>query len=276
MGCCESCGVSTHRSRQSAALPQQKLFARLGIEEVPELAMSTPSSSQTSRKSSTTDSTLYGSPKDTGEDEKSTEIENFVSDILGKAGWKVHASDDTCEVRCFDVGLSGATDVPVFSLKIDFSSDVDLELVWKVLYDAEVRVQWDRSVSVLEQTQLSPSQWIIHSVTKMPFPFKNRDFSEKRVVRELPQLITTTHYSVTEQSGGLPVCEQYERAEEFFSSARILKADGCTRLMLVSQYDLRLPVPPKQIVAMAAAQLKTWAREIKKKVLELENKKAET
>lgn len=265
MGCCESCSY-THSQSLRRTLPPVKLIASLGQDSAHELLKMDSNSG----KSSTAGSAGEKSPKQTPTDQKSTEIEAFVTEILEKGEWHVHISTDLCTVKSLLSPTRAPHEVPIFLLEVDFEH-VDLEVVWKALYDADVRKMWDKSVVELEVAQVGGNWWTVHSVTKMPFPFKHRDFSERRTFTEYPDVLTTTHYSIPEQEGGSPVIEKYERAEEFFSSARVERCEGRTRLLLISQYDLKLPVAPAHMVSAAATQLQNWARELKREVLQLDN-----
>jgi len=232
-----------------------RLEDRLGLED---LSTSTLDRSPSPVKSSLGDDFP-------GEDFKAEEIETLYEDLLGRSDWKTQASSGTCEVKSV---LPENNVIPVMLLTLDFGTEVELSKVYKALYEQESRVGWDAGVSALEIEAITTNIWAVHSITKMPFPFSNRDFTERRVLKPCPDGLQVIHYSISESEGGRPAIEKCERALEVFSLARLVVAEGSTRLVLMNQCDLKLPVPQEQITACAARQIMTWAERLRRHVID--------
>lgn len=255
MGCCESCGVC-YSSHRSSPLPRKfRLVDRLGLED---LSTSTMDRSPSPLKDSLED----GFP---GDDFKADEIESQYEGLLGRSDWKTQASSAACEVKSVLLEDSAS---PVMLLTLDFGTTVEINTVWKALYEQEGRLAWDTGVLALQIEPVTNNIWTVYSISKMPFPFSNRDFSERRVLKSCSDGLQIVHYSISEAEGGRPACEKCERAMEFFSLARIVMAEGTTKLQLMNQCDLKLPVAQDQITVFAARQIMAWSERLKRRVLD--------
>lgn len=254
MGCCEGCGLGHNLSQTSPVSRKLRLEDRLGLED---LSTSTLDRSPSPPKSSLDDDFP-------GDDFKADEIETLYEDLMSRSDWKTQASSVTCEVKSM---LPENNVIPVMLLTLDFGTEVELRKVWETLYEQDKRVVWDTGVSALETEPVTSNIWTVYSISKMPFPFSHRDFSERRVLKTCSDGLQTVHYSISQSEGGRPATEKCERALEVFSLARISVLEGCTKLILMNQCDLKLPVPQEQITVFAARQIVAWAERLKKHVV---------
>lgn len=253
MGCCESCGL-TYKSQGSPPLPARcRLIERLGLEE---LSASTMDRSPRSAGGSIEDNMP-------GDDIKAVEIESYFEELLCREDWKLHINTDLCEVKSL---LPETSVIPIMLLRLDFAPSVELSTVWDLLYDPDTRLSWDSSLTTFETDQLTADTWSVYCVTKMPFPFSHRDFTERRVRKACGDLLQCVHYSLTDSEGGKPLQNKLERATEVFSLARIEKKEGKTQLLLMNQCDMKLPVSPEQATPFVARQITTWAEVLRRKV----------
>jgi len=259
MGCCESCAMSL----PSSAPPAED--ERLCIEEA-SWQPSAPASLQPSPRSSLMHSLLLDPLSPQIEDATAREIVGLVETLEERGDWKIHAEDSVCLIKSLTPGNGLRSKIPIFSVEIRFKSSVSAEQVLYVLYNPPIRLRWDTEVLLMEEREIAGNVWLVYSVTKLPFPFKSRDFSERRILVESSEAVVVIQYSVGPDKGGWETTGRFERAEEYFSLTRVEQVEGTTRVRITSQCDLKLPVGLLQIAPQAALKLKSWAYQLHKEL----------
>ena len=255
MGCCESCTASQPTETAAAE--------RLCIEEV-SWHPSAPASLQPSPRSSLHSLLDPLSPQ--LEDPTAREIVVLVETLEERRDWKVHTQDSVCIIKSLAPGNGLRSKSPIFSVEIHFGAVIPREQVLHVLYSPPARLRWDQEVVLMEEREVGANSWLVYSVTKLPFPFKSRDFSERRVLVEGSEAAVVIQYSVGPDKGGWETTNRFERAEEHFSLTRVEQAEDTTTVQITSQCDLKLPVTLSQVAPQAALRMKSWAYQLHKEV----------
>ena len=196
------------------------------------------------------------------EDSHTRDIIALVETLQDRTDWKTHTQDSICVVKSLPVGAGFVCQVPVFAVEIRLEERLQAEDVLRVLYSPTERLKWDQGVLMMEEKVEGENVWLVYSVSKLPFPLKNRDFSEKRVLVENSQAAVVVQYSLTAELGGWAVTPRYERAEVLFSLLRVEPQSSHTLVQLTSQCDLKLPVTLTQVTSPAAVRMKAWAHQL--------------
>lgn len=255
MGCCESCAVP-----QPTETEPPPYFC---LEEA-SWQPSAPASLQPSPRSSLHSLLDPLSPQ--FEDATAREIASLVETLEERRDWKVHTQDSVCVIKSLAPGNCLRSKTPVFSVEVHFDSAVPRDQVLQVLYSPPIRLRWDPEVLLMEEREIGTNIWLVYSVTKLPFPFKSRDFSERRILVEGSEAAVVIQYSVGPDKGGWETTNRFERAEEHFSLTKVEQAADMTTIQITSQCDLKLPVTLSQVAPQAALRMKNWAYQLHKEV----------
>jgi len=112
---------------------------------------------------------------------------------LETEGWttKVNKPTATIAVKLVHTiqAPSPRGELPIVRAAFDFELDMTPDDLYAVLYDVELRKQWD-SDSILEYEEFErpyPDSVLYYMVNKVPWPFANRDFVERRLIRRTLQ-----------------------------------------------------------------------------------------
>ena len=126
----------------------------------------------------------------------SEDVERFLprfAEILQleheEEGWVTKVSKPTATIAVKLVTTMQAPsprgELPIVRAAFDFELDLTPDDLYAVLYDVELRKQWD-SDSVLEYEEFEhpySDSVLYYMVNKAPWPFSSRDFVERRLIR---------------------------------------------------------------------------------------------
>jgi len=106
--------------------------------------------------------------------------------------------------------------IPVIRTCFDLETDLTSSELISIINDPEKRLKWDKDAT-LEFINITntPDCVDYYSLSKAPWPLKNRDWVERRYTRHLPDGDLYTFYSHVE-SGDHPPRENCERAMTLF------------------------------------------------------------
>ena len=104
-------------------------------------------------------------------------------------GWTVKVNKPTAKIAVKLVTAMQAPsprgELPIVRAYLDFELPCSPDDLYSILYDVELRKQWD-SDSILEYVEFErpfPDSILYYMVNKVPWPFANRDFVERRLIR---------------------------------------------------------------------------------------------
>ena len=126
----------------------------------------------------------------------SSDVESFLprfTEILElekqTEGWTTKVTKPTATIAVKLVTIRQAPspkgDLPIVRAEFDFDLDVTPQDLYTVLYDQNIRKKWDTD-SILEYEEFEkpfPDSILYYMVNKVPWPFSNREFVERRLIR---------------------------------------------------------------------------------------------
>jgi hypothetical protein len=184
------------------------------------------------------------------------------------AGWSVKVNKPYAQIS-LKQGSSLNADLPVVRATFDLEMDIKPQDLYFVLFDVSTRKSWDSS-SVLEYDEFErPAHDCVlyYMLNKAPWPFSNRDFVERRLIRQRTNGDLEVYSSAITHSA-YPERSRTERGATVIGGQifrRKLKADGSSTLIVtaISQADMKANVPAKVLQDTLPASLEKWYRAVK-------------
>lgn len=163
--------------------------------------------------------------------------------------------------------------LPIVRAIFDMEMDIRPLDFYAVLYDVAKRLSWD-SASVLEYVELErPSHDCIlyYMQNKAPWPFSNRDFVERRLLRTRINGDIEIYYSAATHPT-YPERSRIERGTTLIGGQifrRKQKEDGTFTLTVtsISQADMKGNIPAKALQETLPSSLEKWYKTVRSAAL---------
>ena len=208
----------------------------------------------------------------------------------------LHSFEYLLELEKEEEGWSKRVDKPFASISIklvpttqgsEYNSELPIVRAWfdmelpakpsdllKILHDVETRKKWDQA-SVLDYVEFERPEAdvaLYYMMNKAPWPFADRDFVERRMVRrkkngDVEVFYRTFPHPVT-TSQDYPMKKKIERGETLIGGQIIRTAQGPSgptlHVTILNQADMKGKIPAKALTETLPASLEKWYRSVRK------------
>ena len=164
-------------------------------------------------------------------------------------------------------------EVPIMKAFFDLEMEVDPELVYNIIYEPEIRKQWDKSIEIyteIEKIREDVIQYYMHN--KAPWPFADRDFVETRYIRRRANGDLEIYFTRSENEQFPDKGNKVVRGETIIGGQiyrkRISPSTGKMSLMITSvfQADLKGEIPKKLLKITLPSSVLKWFKSVKRQV----------
>mmetsp|Transcript_16388 Transcript_16388/g.29629 ORF Transcript_16388/g.29629 Transcript_16388/m.29629 type:complete len:402 (-) Transcript_16388:287-1492(-) len=188
------------------------------------------------------------------------------------SGWSLKINKPYAQVGLKQGSLFNQ-ELPVVRAVFDMEMDLKPQDLYYVLYDVNTRLGWD-SGSVVEYAEfekLSHDCILYYMQNKAPWPFSNRDFVERRLLRTRRNGDLEIYYSAISHSA-YPERNKIERGMTIVGGQifrRKQNANGSYTLMVtvISQADMKGKIPAKALQETLPSSLEKWYKTVRAAVI---------
>ena len=105
----------------------------------------------------------------------------------------------------------------------------------------EKRLKWDKDGLMefkVQEDEKTPDGKLLYTISKFPWPMKNRDFLDFRYTKKLPNEIRVIFFGIDHED--YPPAEGIVRGHSIFGMHRYMKVDDKIKIIMVSQTEADL------------------------------------
>ena len=214
-----------------------------------------------------------------GEVEKNKENFEYLLELeKEEEGWsrRVDKPGATIAIKLVWItqGSQYNSELPIVRAWFDMELPAKPSDLFHILYDVDVRKKWDQA-SVLEYVEFSQPETDVtmyYMMNKAPWPFADRDFVERRMVRrkrngDIEVFYRTFPHHVRIRQD-YPVKKKVERGETLVGGQIIRGAQGpegpTLHVTIFNQADMKGKIPAKAVTETLPASLEKWYRSVRK------------
>lgn len=184
------------------------------------------------------------------------------------AGWTLKINKAYAQIA-LKQGSIFNSDLPVVRAVFDMEMDLQPLDLYYVLYDVNTRLSWDSgSVTEYDEFEKPSHDCVLYYMqNKAPWPFSNRDFVERRLMRTRHNGDLEIYYCAITHSA-YPERNKIERGMTIVGGQifrRKQRSNGSFTLMVtsISQADMKGKIPAKALQETLPSSLEKWYKSVK-------------
>jgi len=167
---------------------------------------------------------------------KVLEVEAYALELSDSDTWDIDLEEQDYTIKT-KIGSEYREDLPVLQLEInlDLGDKVTLADIVNIMTNPEKRMKWDKDGLIeykFQDDDKTPDGKLLYTISKFPWPMKNRDFLDFRYTKKLPGEIRVIFFGIEHED--YPKAEGIVRGQSIFGMHRYMKIDDKIKIVMVS------------------------------------------